>query len=106
LTSDDTATFETTTSATKVSSAIATAAAINRVKDLTGVTAKANANVLVGTGFAAGVTGIPLLSSSIFLNGVTISANVTSDTTRADLVNLINLETGQTGVVASDNGDG
>jgi len=106
LTSDDTATFETTTSATKVSSAIATAAAINRVKDLTGVTAKANANVLVGTGFAAGVTGISPAVSSIFLNGVTISANVTSDTTRADLVNLINLKAGQTGVVASDNGDG
>jgi flagellin len=70
------------------------------------VTAKANANVLVGTGFAAGVTGISPAVSSIFLNGVTISANVTSDTTRADLVNLINLKTGQTGVVASDNGDG
>jgi len=103
---DDTATFETTTSATKVSSAISTAAAINRVKDLTGVTAKANANVLVGTGFDAGVTTTTVAATSIFLNGVTISANVTSDTTRADLVNLINLKTGQTGVVASDNGDG
>jgi flagellin len=106
LSTDDTATFETTTSATKVSSAIATAAAINRVKDLTGVTAKANANVLVGTGFSSGVTSTTVASTSIFLNGVTISANVTSDTTRADLVNLINLKTGQTGVVASDNGDG
>jgi flagellin len=90
-----------------VSSAIATAAAINRVKDLTGVTAKANANVLVGTGFATNLTTTAATSStSIFLNGVTISANVTADTTRADLVNLINLKTGQTGVVASDNGDG
>jgi flagellin len=106
LNTDDTATFETTTSATKVSSAIATAAAINRVKDLTGVTAKANANVLVGTGFASGVETTTIASTSIFLNGVTISANVTVDTTRADLVNLINLKTGQTGVVASDNGDG
>jgi flagellin len=107
LSTDDTATFETTTSATKVSSAIATAAAINRVKDLTGVTAKANANVLVGTGFATNLTTTAATSStSIFLNGVTISANVTADTTRADLVNLINLKTGQTGVVASDNGDG
>jgi len=106
LNTDDTATFETTTSATKVSSAIATAAAINRVKDLTGVTAKANANVLVGTGFDAGVTTTTVAATSIFLNGVTISANVTADTTRADLVNLINLKTGQTGVVASDNGDG
>jgi flagellin len=103
---DDKATFETTTSATKVSSAISTAAAINRVKDLTGVTAKANANVLVGTGFATGVSTTTVAATSIFLNGVTISANVTVDTTRADLVNLINLKTGQTGVVASDNGDG
>jgi len=104
---DDTATFETATSATKVSSSIATAAAINRVKDLTGVTAKANANVLVGTGFSVGVTaGTSSATTSIFLNGVTISANVNSDTTRADLVNLINLKVGQTGVVASDNGDG
>jgi len=107
VSSDDTATFETTTSATKVSSAIATAAAINRVKDLTGVTAKVNANVLVGTGFSVGVAaGVSVATTSIFLNGVTISANVNSDTTRADLVNLINLKAGQTGVVASDNGDG
>jgi flagellin len=103
---DDKATFETTTSATKVSSAIATAAAINRVKDLTGVTAKTNANVLVGTGFATGVSTTTVAATSIFLNGVTITANVTADTTRADLVNLINLKTGQTGVKASDNGDG
>ena len=101
LTSDDTATFETTTSATKASSAIATAAAINRVKDLTGVTAKANANVLVGSGFDA-----TKLISKVFINGVSISVNVTSDTTRADLVNSFNLYQGQTGVVASDNGDG
>ena len=101
LTSDDTATFETTTSATKVSSAIATAAAINRVKDLTGVTAKADTNVLVGTGFDA-----TKLASKVFMNGITISVNVTSDTTRSDLVNTFNLYTGQTGVVASDNGDG
>ena len=107
LTIDDTATFVTTTSATKASSAIATAAAINRVKDLTGVTAKANANILVGTGFATNLTTTAATSTtSIFLNGVIISANVTADTTRADLVNLINLKTGQTGVVASDNGDG
>jgi flagellin len=106
LSTDDTATFETTTSATKVSSAIATAAAINRVKDLTGVSAKANANVLVGTGFATGATTSTISQTSMFLNGVTISANITVDTTRADLVNLINLKTGQTGVVASDNGDG
>jgi len=107
ISTDDTATWATTTSATKASSAIATAAAINRVKGLTGVTAKANANILVGTGFSTSANATTSASASnIFLNGVTISANVTADTTRADLVNLINLKTGQTGVVASDNGDG
>jgi len=106
ISTDDTATYATTTSATKASSAIATAAAINKVKDLTGVTAKANANILVGTGFATNVTAAAVSATNIWLNGVTISANVTADTTRADLVNLINLKAGQTGVVASDNGDG
>jgi len=106
ITSDDTATFETTTSATKASSAIASAAAINRVKDLTGVTAKANKNILVGTGFDAGVSTSTVAATSVFLNGVTISVNVTADTTRADLANSINLVQGRTGVTASDNGDG
>jgi len=106
VSSDDQATFETTTSATKVSSAIATAAAINRVKDLTGVAAKVNSNVLVGTGFASGATSTTVSQTNMLLNGVIISANITVDTTRADLVNLINLKQGQTGVVASDNGDG
>jgi len=106
VSSDDQATFETTTSATKVSSAIATAAAINRVKDLTGVTAKVQANVLVGTGFAPGATSTTVSQTNMLLNGIIISANITVDTTRADLVNLINLKQGQTGVVASDNGDG
>jgi len=104
---DDTATYNTSTSVSKVSSAIATAAAINRVKDLTGVTAKANANVLVGSGFSVStITSSSVGQTAIFINGVTISANITADTTRADVVNLLNLKSGQTGVVASDNGDG
>jgi flagellin len=100
LASDDTATVATTTSATKASSAIGLAAAINRKTDETGVTATANANTLVGTGFSANS------ASSIFLNGVTIAASLTSSSTRQDVADLINTVQGQTGVVASDNGDG
>jgi flagellin len=57
--------------------------------------------VLVGTGFDASK-----LASKVFMNGVSISVNVTTDTTRADLANNFNLYKGQTGVEATDNGDG
>ena len=100
LAADDTATAATTTSATKASSAIALAAAVNRKSGDTGVTATANANTLVGTGFSADSV------SSIFLNGVTIAASLTSSSTRQDVADLINTVQGQTGVLASDNGDG
>lgn len=100
LATDDTATAVTTTSATKDSSAIALAAAINRKTTETGVTATANANTLVGTGFAAGSV------DSIFLNGVTIAASLTNSSTRQDVADLLNTVQGQTGVIASDNGDG
>jgi flagellin len=100
LATDDTATAVTTTSATKDSSAIALAAAINRKTTETGVTATANANTLVGTGFSAGSV------DSIFLNGVTIAASLTNSSTRQDVADLLNTVQGQTGVIASDNGDG
>ena len=100
LATDDTATALTTTSATKASSAIALAAAINRKTTETGVTAAANTNTLIGTGFSAGSV------SSIFLNGVTIAASLTSSSTRQNVADLLNTVQGQTGVVASDNGDG
>jgi flagellin len=98
--SDDTATAETTTSSTKASSAIATAAAINRQTATTGVTAVANANQLMGTSFTAGNV------TSIFLNGVTIAASLSASSSRSDVVSLLNTYTGQKGVVASDNGAG
>ena len=100
LATDDTATAVTTTSVTKDSSAIALAAAINRKTTETGVTATANANTLVGTGFSAGSV------DSIFLNGVTIAASLTNSSTRQDVADLLNTVQGQTGVIASDNGDG
>jgi len=104
---DDNATFETTTSATKVSSAIATAAAINKVTSLTGVTAKANPNMLIGTGFAGTtVAGASTGVETIFLNGVSVSVAMGPNTTRQNVADAINLVQGQTGVTATDNGDG
>ena len=98
--SDDTATAATTTSSTKASSAIAIAAAINRKSSTTGVTAAANPNVIVGTGFVAGAV------DSILLNGVSIAASLTASSTRDDVVTLLNAKTGETGVVALNNLDG
>ena len=98
--SDDTATAATTTSSTKASSAIAIAAAINRKSSTTGVTAAANPNLIVGTGFSAASV------STIFLNGVSIAASLTSSSDLDDVVDLINDYEGSTGVVATNNGDG
>ena len=85
----------------KKSSAIAIAAAINKKSELTGVTAKANANVIKGDGTftAAAVT-------NIYLNGVTIAAGFTTSTTRDAILDKFNEYTGQTGVTAVADGDG
>lgn len=103
LASDDTATLATTTSVTKASSAIATAAAINKSSTTTGVTATANANVLVGTGFT---TPTGNASYSMYLNGSTISLSLTSSSSLASIATSINAYTGSTGVVASSNTSG
>ena len=96
----DTSTQATTTSATKASSAIAMASAINAVSSSTHVTAVANPNVVVGTGFQAGNV------DSIYLNGVTIGVNLSSTSSISNVVTLFNQKTGQTGVSASSNGSG
>ena len=100
FTSDDTASDATATSSTKASSAIAMAAAINRQTSSTGVTAAANPNVVVGTGFSAAAV------SSIYLNGKTITANLSASSTIDSVVTLLNNNTGITGVTASNNGSG
>jgi flagellin len=79
-------------------SAIAIAAAINRQTDKTGVTATAAPNVLRGSGFTAG-TG----PSTMFLNGVTFTANTN---TRNAIIDSFNDVSDRTGVVASAWGDG
>jgi flagellin len=98
--SSDTSTQPTTTSATKVASAISLAAAINALSNTTNVTAVADPNVLTGIGFQAGNV------DSIFLNGSTINANLTSASTVNNVVSLLNQKVGLTGVSASSNGSG
>jgi len=100
LSSSDTSTQATTTSANKVSSAISMAAAINALSASTNVIAVANPNLLVGTGFQAGNV------DSIYLNGVTIGASLTPSSTVSNVVTLLNQKLGQTGVSASSNGSG
>lgn len=98
--SDDTASVATTTSSTKAASAISMAAAVNRQSSLTKVTAAVNPNVVVGTGFSAG------LVDTVYLNGATISANLSASSSATDVVNLLNNYSGQTGVTATNNGSG
>jgi len=93
---DDTASYVATTS-TRAASAIAIAAAINKQADRSGVKAVVQENVIRGTGFTAGT------SHSIFINGVTFSVG-TQDI--ENVIDTINEQQGQTGVVASRYGDG
>ncbi len=98
---DDTASYQTSDTSKvgsqRSQSAIAIAAAINKQSERTGVTAKAQANVIRGESFTSYAT-----TATVFLNGVSISANTT------DLQNVIdafNEKSGQTGVIASRFGD-
>jgi flagellin len=103
LSASDTASDIVNVSSTKAASGIAIAAAINAKSGTTGVTAKAEPNVIVGTSF----TAIDASAKSLFINGVTIAITTTAAaTTRGDIVTVINNYSGQTGVVASDNGKG
>jgi flagellin len=84
---------------TRASSAIAIAASINRSSGQSGVTAVANANILQGTGF----TAVNLSKATIYINGVTITANTMS---LNGVIDSFNAKSGQTGVVASQWGSG
>ncbi len=101
ITADDTASDVSATSSTKAASAIAIAAAINKKSALTGVVAKAEPNVVVGSGFVAHTR-----AGTLNLNGVAIAFSATTGASRGSLVTEINKYSGQTGVVASDNGSG
>ena len=103
IASDDTASDTQAAGSLKEASAIAIASAINKSSAQTGVKAVANANIVVGRGFAAtsGATG------SLFVNGVEVVISSMSPNTKAiDIVSAINTVSGASGVVASDNGTG
>jgi flagellin len=93
------------TSSTKAASAIAIAAAINKATATTGVTATASPNVVTGSSFS---NTAATATKSLSLNGVTIALDtlVQNSYTRSDVATLINTKTGETGVVAVDNGSG
>jgi len=97
LTTDDTSSDTTAAGSTRAGSAIAIAAAINRVASQTGVTASAAPNVLRGQTFTAAST-----PGTLSLNGTSIVVN---STTRNGAVDSINAYSGTTGVVASAFGD-
>jgi len=104
---DDTASFVGTESSDRAASGIAIAAAINRSTDATGVTATANATQLVGgSGSAFTASYATDDSGTLFINGSSIGVTLLADytTTKVAVIDAINQISGQTGVVASDNG--
>jgi len=100
VTASDTASYVSTTS-TKAASGIAIAAAINAKTSLTGVTATAQPTTIVGDNFTATAQ-----DKALSINGVTVNLSSAQSSTRGGIVTEINKVTGQTGVVASDNGRG
>ena len=101
LASDDTLSYA-NGAVTNATSAISISAAINKSTNVTGVTAVANANVIQGAGFSANAT----LSVDVVINGATVSF-AAGDASSIDAVALkLNSVTGQSGVVASNNGSG
>lgn len=100
LTTDDNYSY-----ASKSASAIAKAAAINRVSATTNVEAKVGTTQVAGASMST--TGAA--SGTITINGVgigvSLNAGDTLDTNRAAVITAINLNSGQTGVTASDGGD-
>ena len=104
---DDTVSNILPVTSARVGSGIAMAAAINASSNLTGVTATANATQTNGnTTTVATETG----AQSLYVNGINVTVNLaTTDTAlvrRQNVVQAINTQTGQHGVIASDNGNG
>ncbi|NOX52679.1 MAG: flagellin [Gammaproteobacteria bacterium] len=95
---------DTASSTDASASGIALAAAINRVSDQSGVTASVNATQLVGGTAQTSTGGV---SGVITINGVATSSITTTtseETNRTLAIDAINAISGQTGVVAADNG--
>jgi flagellin len=109
---DDTASDTTAGSSDAAASGISIAAAINAATDTTGVTATVNATAVVGGAndgtLSSGTTGTLAAGESIkvTINGVEIDLTETEDyeKNKAAAITAFNEVSGQTGVVASDNG--
>lgn len=124
----DTASAETASDGTtiqtsiKEKSAIAVAAAINDVSGETGVSAIVNETVVVGSKgstYDANVTAASSVysagdSGKLYINGVDIgvislvddgSGSIDAEASRQAAISAINTKSGQTGVVAEDNGE-
>ena len=101
---DDTSSYAGSASSSKEASGISIAAAINRSTESTGVTATVNATTTAGS--TAATSGVAGNTATLYLNGVDVGLTVQADadSNRAFAVNQINAATGQTGVVAEDNG--
>lgn len=101
---DDTASDGTAFSDSLDASGIAMAAAINKSTSDTGVTAEVNATVVNGgaTRTSVGDDGIVTINGVATATITTIAGQQQANTTAA--IDAINLISGQTGVVASDNG--
>jgi len=97
---DDTASNVIATTSIKSASAISIAAAINKKTEATGVSAKADANVIRGATF------VPNAVSTLNINGVNIDISLSTASKRDDVITAINAFQGQTGVVASAWGAG
>lgn len=91
-------------------SGIAIAAAINKSSDNTGVTAEVNETSLVAVSGTTGATAATAGDSiSLAINNVDIGSIVSQgdlEKDRAATISAINAKSGQTGVIAEDNGEG
>jgi flagellin len=92
-----------TTTSSRSASAIAIAAAINKSSSRTGVVAKVSENIVSG-GTEAFDNATALTAQHLYVNGVDVSFTLAAGYSRKDVVDTINAYTGQTGVVAKDNG--
>ena len=96
---------DSSSNATAAASAIAKAAAINRVANLSGVYARAESNVVAGSAMA---NAAAVSTSTITINGVTtdtISTSLDTSLSRKTVVAAINAKSSITGVVAFDTED-
>jgi flagellin len=94
-------------SSSRAGSAIAIAAAINNKLAQTGVSATANGAEILGAKTTVGTNSI---QTDLFINGTKVSLSLTSGQTesqrRAYVMNSINAQTAQHGVLAGDPGNG